>query len=673
MPGWKCLLRSLAAGVALLTLAVAQVGANEVATFSVAAGAYGDIRFKALHVQLQGTARTSGGTIRLAELDAGGQQWRDLDIRCGELTLREGRIACRRGRVQAGGVDVALDIEAVQFDTRSGSFTLTAQESRHKTRIAVRGDERQGVQAELGNVSVAALAAYVPALAAWSPDGVVQAKLRLIPAKDGLRAEVQGSVREGRFASGDALQAGENIVLAFKVNARQRGAGWDFSTELDWQTGEVYVHPVYLKDGAQLRLDGRWQGERLNLREAVLQLPGVETRARDVDVRLGDTTQIVHAEIELVDADLAHVGPQFLAPLLVPERADDLVFSGHFGARARVRDGTPIEIDARFTDVGGRLNSAELSFGPIRGTMTWRTGEERNTRLQVAGGRWQQIALGAFDVNLRVGENYVVADDLVVPLLDSHVRLGNLQLVRGENGWSGGAAAVIEPIDMQRLTETFGWPTMHGTLAASMPQVRITPGQIELDGALVVDVFDGTLKVDRLRVAEPFGVGSYLEADVEARHIDLYQLTETFSFGSIEGLIDVDIKALALSDWTPVAFTADLRSAPGRYRRRISQRAVENITALGGAGAVAAIQRTFLGIFDDFGYRDIRVACRLENGVCEMDGIAGADSGAAHFTLIRGGGVPALNVVGYNRRVDWVELVERVQRVIASNASPVIR
>ena len=62
-----------AAGVALRTLAVAQVGANEVATFSVAAGAYGDIRFKALHVQLQGTARTSGGTIRLAELDAGGQ------------------------------------------------------------------------------------------------------------------------------------------------------------------------------------------------------------------------------------------------------------------------------------------------------------------------------------------------------------------------------------------------------------------------------------------------------------------------------------------------------------------------------------------------------------------------------------------------------------------------
>ena len=671
MTGWRRVLRDLVGIVLLLT--VAQAGANEVATLSVTTGAYGEIRFKGLHVELQSAARVSGGTIRLAELDAGGQQWRDLDIRCAELTLREGRIACRRGRVQAGGIDVALEIEAVQFDTRSGSFTLTAQDSRHKARIAARGDGRQGVQLELGNVPVAAFAAYVPALATWSPDGVVQANLRLMPAQDGLRVEVQGSVRDARFASGDALQAGENIVLAFSATARQRGTGWDFSTALDWQSGEIYLHPVYLKDGAQLRFDGRWQGERLNLREAVLQLPGVEARARDVDVRLGAVAQIAHAEIELIDADLAHVGPQFLAPLLVPERADDLVFAGHFGARARVRDGAPVEIDARFADVGGRLNSVELSFGPIRGAMTWRAGEERNTRLEVAGGRWQQIALGAFEVNLRVGENYVVVDDLAVPLLDSHVRLGNLQLVRGANGWSGGAAAVIEPIDMRRLTETFGWPSMRGTLAASMPQVRITPGQIALDGALVVEVFDGTLKVDRLRVAEPFGVGSYLEADVEARHLDLYQLTETFSFGSIEGLIDLDIKALALSDWTPVAFSADLRSAPGRYRRRISQRAVENITALGGAGAVAAIQRTFLGIFDDFGYRDIRIACRLENGVCEMDGIAGADSGATHFTLIRGGGVPALNVVGYNRRVDWVELVERVQRVIASNASPVIR
>ena len=43
------------------------------------------------------------------------------------------------------------------------------------------------------------------------------------------------------------------------------------------------------------------------------------------------------------------------------------------------------------------------------------------------------------------------------------------------------------------------------------------------------------------------------------------------------------------------------------------------------------------------------------------------------FVIVRGGGVPALDVIGYNRRVDWDELVNRLQRVIAENVSPELR
>lgn len=40
---------------------------------------------------------------------------------------------------------------------------------------------------------------------------------------------------------------------------------------------------------------------------------------------------------------------------------------------------------------------------------------------------------------------------------------------------------------------------------------------------------------------------------------------------------------------------------------------------------------------------------------------------------MRGGGIPALNVIGYNRRVDWSELVNRLQRVVADNVTPELR
>ncbi|MDR3158022.1 MAG: hypothetical protein LBU11_03220, partial [Zoogloeaceae bacterium] len=39
-----------------------------------------------------------------------------------------------------------------------------------------------------------------------------------------------------------------------------------------------------------------------------------------------------------------------------------------------------------------------------------------------------------------------------------------------------------------------------------------------------------------------------------------------------------------------------------------------------GGGAMAAIQKSALRFFEDFGYRGIGLSCRLENGVCHMRG-----------------------------------------------------
>jgi len=86
------------------------------------------------------------------------------------------------------------------------------------------------------------------------------------------------------------------------------------------------------------------------------------------------------------------------------------------------------------------------------------------------------------------------------------------------------------------------------------------------------------------------------------RNLDLGVLTNTYSFGAIEGRLDGDIKELELQNWKPVRFDAKLQNSPGNYPKKISQRAVENISALGGGGAAAAIQRSFLRFFKQFNY-----------------------------------------------------------------------
>jgi hypothetical protein len=82
------------------------------------------------------------------------------------------------------------------------------------------------------------------------------------------------------------------------------------------------------------------------------------------------------------------------------------------------------------------------------------------------------------------------------------------------------------------------------------------------------------------------------------------------------------------------------------------------------------MQRTALRFFDEFGYRRIGWRCKLKNGVCEMDGITPKDGG---YVIVEGGGIPAVSVMGYNRAVDWQELITRLARVTREGSAPIIQ
>jgi hypothetical protein len=382
------------------------------------------------------------------------------------------------------------------------------------------------------------------------------------------------------------------------------------------------------------------------------------------------------AAIALAGADLARVGPRFIAPLLAPASADRLHFAGMLSAGLRFERGVLTEFDAVLEQAGFSIVGAEgegLAFGPLDGHLPWRVRQPTRAQLSIGGGHWEKLELGPFELAAEIAGSRMRLDRARIPLLDGALVLENLSLRREPGGWVGSGDATIEPVSMPMLTAALGLPRMTGMLSASMPALQVRPGEIVLEGILVMSVFDGYLQVSGLRVLEPFGVASRLSADIAARHLDLAQLTDTFSFGSMSGFIDADILGLELAHWQPQRFDARIASSPGRYPGRISQRAVQNLGALGGGGAMAALQRSLLGLFDTFGYRALGLRCVLRGEVCEMSGIDGADRADGGFWIVRGGGVPALDVIGYNRRVDWKELVDRLQRVIADNVSPVVR
>jgi hypothetical protein len=76
-----------------------------------------------------------------------------------------------------------------------------------------------------------------------------------------------------------------------------------------------------------------------------------------------------------------------------------------------------------------------------------------------------------------------------------------------------------------------------------------------------------------------------------------------------------------------------------------------------------------VGFFDTFGYERLGLRCRLLAGVCLMGGLEDSEHG---YLIVQGGGLPALNVMGYNRRVGWDVFVSRLRDVAAGNSKAII-
>jgi hypothetical protein len=228
----------------------------------------------------------------------------------------------------------------------------------------------------------------------------------------------------------------------------------------------------------------------------------------------------------------------------------------------------------------------------------------------------------------------------------------------------------LEQLDVAQLSEALDWPAFTGELSGRIPEARYARDRLDFDGGLAMQLFGGGVTVSALSMERPFGVAPTLSGDIELDDIDLQSLTGAFDFGGITGKLDGRIDQLRLVDWQPVAFDAQLRTDRKRgVRQRISQRAVQDLSSVGDASLVTSLQGQLIGLFDDFGYSRIGIGCQLIDEVCTMSGLGSAGEG---FTIVRGSGLPRLTVIGFNRRVDWPTLVERLAAVGSGDVAPIV-
>lgn len=624
------LLASVAAGAAQLSLSVADIAAPD---------------FSAHGIELS-LPEDGSAELRIAELRVRQRSLRDLHIRCAGFALSTAGMSCHGGSLTLlPGMHLNFDY---RFDT--GNWQASAA---------------------LRNAPARQFAVFLPADMPQPTQGELNGALRIGGGASGMTsvaAEVQ--LADAGFSDASGLHAAENLRGAIKFAAARKAALWTWQGDIAWQSGEVFWQPLYLRGGYKASASGSLDGALLKIEQAVVDLPeaGRVRLAALWDIGLGALTECTaHGEnlaLEKLFADYAR-------PFLEKDTLAQASLYGHADVDWQYRGGATQALRLVLRDAG--IADAEQRFAllGVNSTIDWQADAPRTAEIAFAGGALLGVPLGSglWKVEMR-GMEFGVTQG-VLPVLDGSLELRDFRLLRKDDAWHWQFAAALSRISMEQFSQAAGWPKMLGTLAGSIPKISYDGNAIDVDGALLFSVFDGSVAATRLKLADPFGRAPRLSGNLSMRELDLDLLTRTFSFGSMQGRIDVEVNGLELQDWQPARFDARLFSSAGNYPRKISQKAVQNISALGGAGAAAAIQRSYLRFFENFGYERIGWSCRLRNGVCAMGGVDDGKGGA--YAIVRGGGIPAITVMGYNREVSWGELITRLKRVTQGNMQAVVK
>ena len=476
--------------------------------------------------------------------------------------------------------------------------------------------------------------------------------------------------RNASFSDEAGLHAAEKLSGTFAIALKPQADVWLWRTVLDWQSGEVFWQPFYIANGGhRLNAEGKLENGLLTLDNVHLGIKDVGSLDANGQFNLTDAKWLnLHASLPEMDLKTAY--PMLFKPLLEKTAFADADVAGIAAFKLEIDHAEPKRFELRLKDVDIADKHQKFAFHGVNASIPWDYDEAKKISFGYDSGELLNLPLGKMQMQAQVERYSLTAPSIRLPILDGALNLTNISASRRAGQWYWHLGASLDAISMEDFSTHLHLPKMQGKASAEIPLVTHAAGTLTTDGSLVLHVFNGTATVTGLTMQSALGIAPKLNAEITLRNLDLGALTSTFSFGAIEGRLDGDIKNLELQNWKPVKFDAVVRSSPGKYPKKISQRAVENISALGGGGAAAAVQRSFLRFFEQFNYGKMGLSCKLRNDICEMGGIESTPHG---YVIVKGSGIPAITVMGYNQTVGWSELLARIKRVTDGNSKAIVK
>ena len=226
-------------------------------------------------------------------------------------------------------------------------------------------------------------------------------------------------------------------------------------------------------------------------------------------------------------------------------------------------------------------------------------------------------------------------------------------------------SADLKQLKLEDLTRAMNWPRFSGTLTGSIPEVQSTGNLLRTRGEIQADVFGGRMRMSKLEIDNPFSSLASLKLDAKLNDIQLEQLTKTFAFGRISGILEGSIDNLVLTDGQPSELSADLHSVDRGGEQRISVEALNKITVLSSGEDAGALYGGLAGLFDSFRYSKLGFKATLKNDRLTLRGVESRNN--QEMLVVGSFFPPTVNIVSHTQNIAFSELVRRLDRINKSD------
>ncbi len=599
-----------------------------------------------------------------------------FDIQCQQFTWQNNKIDCQQGKAKlkspffhssAFTFSFSLTEKLSSFQVKhlkfaNGELSLKAKQKANIWSVSI---NTKGLHLQKIHQLLSKLDIPIDDIS----KGKVDADIKLLGNKNGVtKVLINTNLKKV------SMQANEQFVtnaldVQINLTAKFKKSIWEWENKIVLRQGELYVDPVYLALGDQeISLDSKGsinKQDDIQLQQLQLIHSGVYDLKAHGLITNSPVFNIESAHVDLSFENLEQFSALYFSPFTEQKAIEGISFSGDITSQIDIAQSSISQLTADLSNFSIKDTNKRFAIKNAKGVINWSIDPSFFTSSWLS---WKRIHIGAIPIdegrlNFRLKNKQIklleassislLGGVLNIKQFDWQTKTDDEPKVYFEGG--------MKDISLEQVSKALGWTPLSGNITGYIPGVDYENKKLTLNGEIQVNVFDGVIKINNLASSGLFSDFSKFYMDMEIDNLDLHALTQKFEMGSIEGRISGYIKNMYLENWEPITFFAWIGTPENDdSNHRISQRAVENIASIGGGGAADVISKGFLRFFDTFGYDQLGIGCYLNQGVCQLMGVGAAEQG---YYLIKGGGIPRIDIVGYNPRVDWKVLMKRLARI----------